>query len=462
MRSIVLFRNDLRVADNPALMAAAAAGEVLPVFVYEPDAYGSAAKWWLHHSLNAVAKDLGGLLIRQGDPLAVVKELIAEFKIEAVFWNRRYEPAGIAADTAMKAALDHVKVESFPGNLLFEPWQIKTGSGSPFRVFTPFWRACLKADPPQTPLPRPSMAVFGAEADIDELQLLPRQPNWAAGFDPAWTPGEDGALARLKHFLSKDLFGYKTGRDRPDQTHVSRLAPHLHFGEISPRQIWREAHRQCAMYPSRQADADKFLAEIGWREFSHQLLFHTPDLPKQNLNRAFDAYPWADSKDHLAAWQKGQTGYPLVDAGMRELWHTGYMHNRVRMVVASFLIKHLRIHWKHGMAWFWDTLLDADMANNTASWQWVAGSGADASPYFRIFNPTTQAQKFDLNGDYIRRWCPELAALPTKALHAPADAPDPVLQEAGVRLGDTYPHPIVDHKAARAAALAGYEKVRSG
>ncbi|QTN36480.1 cryptochrome/photolyase family protein [Cognatishimia activa] len=463
MRSLVLFRNDLRVADNPALTAAAARGEVLPVFVYEPEAYGEAAKWWLHHSLNALAQDLGGLLVRQGDPLEVVEGCVADYGVDAVFWNRRYEPAGIAKDTEMKAALGAagVTVESFPGNLLFEPWQIKTGSGGQFKVFSPFWRACLKAGAPAAPLERTSLAVFGATTEIDALDLLPTKPDWATGFGPVWTPGEKGAWARLEHFLSDDLKGYKTGRDRPDQTHVSRLSPHLHFGEISPRQIWREVQRKCAMYPSKQGDADKFLAEIGWREFSHQLLFHTPDLPEQNLNRAFDAYPWADNPAHLAAWQKGKTGYPLVDAGMRELWHTGYMHNRVRMVVASFLIKHLRIHWQHGMNWFWDTLLDADLANNTASWQWVAGSGADAAPYFRIFNPTTQAQKFDPNGDYIRKWCPELAALPTKVLHAPWEAPALVLQEAGVTLGETYPHPIVDHKEARAAALAGYEAVKA-
>ena len=463
MRSLVLFRNDLRVADNPALTVAAARGEILPVFVYEPEAYGEAAKWWLHHSLTALAQDLGGLLVRQGDPLAIVKGVVADYGVDAVFWNRRYEPAGIAKDTEMKAALGAagVVVESFPGNLLYEPWQIKTGSGGQFKVFSPFWRACLKEGAPAAPLERPSLAVFGAAAEVDGLDLLPTKPDWSSGFGPMWTPGEKGALARLEHFLSEDLNGYKTGRDRPDQTHVSRLSPHLHFGEISPRQIWREVQRQCAMYPSKQGDADKFLAEIGWREFSHQLLFHTPDLPKQNLNRAFDAYPWADNPDHLAAWQKGQTGYPLVDAGMRELWHTGYMHNRVRMVVASFLIKHLRIHWKHGMDWFWDTLLDADLANNTASWQWVAGSGADAAPYFRIFNPTTQAQKFDPKGDYIRKWCPELATLPTKVLHAPWEAPALVLQEAGVTLGATYPHPIVDHKEARAAALAGYDTVKS-
>ncbi|NQY58869.1 deoxyribodipyrimidine photo-lyase [Cognatishimia sp.] len=463
MRSLVLFRNDLRVADNPALTAAAARGEVLPVFVYEPEAYGEAAKWWLHHSLTGLAQDLGGLMVRQGDPLAVVEGLVADYGVDAVFWNRRYDPAGIAKDTEMKAALGAagVTVESFPGNLLFEPWQIKTGSGGQFKVFSPFWRACLREAAPAAALERPSLAVFGAAAEIDALDLLPRKPDWSTGFGPIWTPGEKGAWARLAHFLSDDIKGYKTGRDRPDQTHVSRLSPHLHFGEISPRQIWREVQHQCAMYPSKQGDADKFLAEIGWREFSHQLLFHTPDLPEQNLNRAFDAYPWADNPDHLTAWQKGQTGYPLVDAGMRELWHTGYMHNRVRMVVASFLIKHLRIHWQHGMNWFWDTLLDADLANNTASWQWVAGSGADAAPYFRIFNPTTQAQKFDPNGDYIRKWCPELAALPTKVLHAPWEAPALVLQESGVTLGETYPHPIVDHKEARAAALAGYDTVKS-
>lgn len=463
MRSLVLFRLDLRVADNPALTAAAARGDVLPVFVYEPDSYGSAAKWWLHHSLTALSQDLGGLVLHSGDTLTAVRSLVADHDISAVYWNRRYDPAGIACDTRLKSALGETGIEatSFPGNLLFEPWQIKTGSGGPFRVFSPFWRACLRHDPPAPPLTRPEFSNIAPPADVAALGLLPSQPDWAAGFGPLWSPGEAGATERLDDFLNTDLTGYKTGRDRPDQNHVSRLSPHLHFGEISPRQIWHRAQHHCALRSGDQQDADKFLSEVGWREFSHHLLFHTPSLPDENLNRKFDVYPWMDNADQLRAWQTGQTGYPLVDAGLRELWHTGYMHNRVRMVVASFLIKHLRQHWRHGMEWFWDTLLDADLANNAASWQWVAGSGADAAPYFRIFNPTTQAQKFDPNGDYIRKWCPELAALPNKWLHAPFEAPESVLSAAGVTLGGSYPAQIVDHKAAREAALAGYDAVKS-
>ena len=450
--------------DNPALTHAAKKGEVVCLFVYDPSDYGGAAKWWLHHSLKSLSKELGALHIATGDSTAAVLDAVAAYEIDAVFWNRRYEPKGIAQDTTLKAAIKALglEAESFAGNLLNEPWVIKNKSGGPFKVFSPYWRACLAGPAPAAPLPRPSLSLFANGAtDIDGLNLLPKDPDWAAGFVPEWTPGESGAHARFEEFLAHELMGYKTGRDRPDQTHVSRLSPHLHFGEISPRQIWHRVQHHVAMHAAAQRDADKFLAELGWREFSHSLLYHNPDLPEVNLNRSFDAYPWDSNARALRAWQKGMTGYPLVDAGLRELWATGYMHNRVRMVVASFLIKHLRLDWRHGAEWFWDTLLDADLANNSASWQWVAGSGADAAPYFRVFNPTTQGQKFDPDGSYIRKWCPELAALPNKVIHAPFEAPLLVLQAAGVKLGDTYPHPIVDHKEARAAALAGYEAVKA-
>ena len=464
MRTLVLFRNDLRVADNPALSFAVKRGEAVCLFVYDETLYGGAAKWWLHHSLLTLGADLGGLHVRAGSQNDIVAQMVAEHGIDAVVWNRRYEPEGIAQDTELKSQLKEqgIPVESFPGNLLHEPWEIKNKTGGQFKVFSPFWRACLASPEPVPPLNKPELSARDFEStQVDALQLLPTSPDWATGFGPEWTPGEAGAYARVERFLEEGLKGYKTGRDRPDQTHVSGLSPHLHFGEITQRQLWHIMTHHVAMNSDSQRDADKFLSEVGWREFSHQLLFHHPSLPDQNLNTSFDAYPWVESTEHLQAWQKGQTGYPLVDAGMRELWVTGYMHNRVRMVVASFLIKHLRINWREGAAWFWDCLLDADLANNSASWQWVAGSGADAAPYFRIFNPTTQAQKFDPDGAYIRKWCPEIAALPTKHLHAPFEAPAHVLAHAGVQLGETYPKPIVDHKAARQAALEGYDKVKS-
>ena len=464
MRTIVLFRNDLRVADNPALTWAAKHGDVLPVFLYNPELYGGAAKWWLHHSLARLCQKLGRLLIAEGVALDTLRDVIAAFDIDAVAWNRRYEPEGIKEDTELKAALkdDGIEAQSFQGNLLYEPWQIRTGSGGPFKVFGPFWRACLKTESVPVPLAAPKVTcIQGERLRLDDLNLLPQSPNWALAFETEWEPGEAGAHARLSAFFEDGLLGYKEGRDRPDQAHVSRLSPHLHFGEISPRQVWHATQRHMAVENGVQLHGDKFLAELGWREFSHHLLFHFPSLPRDNLNLNFNAYPWAEDQQSLQAWQKGQTGYPLVDAGMRELWATGYMHNRVRMVVASFLIKHLRLHWHHGADWFWDTLLDADLANNSASWQWVAGCGADAAPYFRIFNPTTQAEKFDPEGVYIRKWCPELKLLPNKVIHAPFDAPALVLREAGVSLGETYPLPIVDHKAARAAALAGYEAVKA-
>jgi deoxyribodipyrimidine photo-lyase len=303
--------------------------------------------------------------------------------------------------------------------------------------------------------------LAGLDSDrLDDWNLRPVRPDWAKGFGPQWTPGEVGARARLDHFLDHGLMGYGELRNRPDLENVSRLSPHLHWGEISPRQIWAATHAKIAAEPALRRDGEKFLSEIGWREFAYHLLFHFPTLPERNWKPGFDAYPWREDRAQLRAWQRGQTGYPIVDAGLRELWTTGTMHNRVRMVVASFLIKHLRMDWRHGEAWFWDTLLDADAANNAASWQWVAGSGADAAPYFRIFNPISQGQKFDPDGIYVRRWCPELGRLPTAVLHAPFEAAPEILAAAGVVLGQTYPLPIVDHAEARAAALAGYEAVR--
>lgn len=470
MSSIVLFRQDLRVSDNPALAHAAARGPVVGLYVLDdtppPDGrpLGAASKWWLHHSLVALDGALGGLVVRRGDPRKIVTDVARQVGATGVYWNRCYEPYAIARDTDLKSALqdDGLDAESFNGCLLFEPWHIKTQAGDPYKVYSAYWRACLKSPIPRLhPTPKvKTERPEGISENLEDWALLPSKPNWATGFEAVWQPGEAGAHDRLDTFLDQGLSGYSTGRDRPDQDNVSRLSPHIHFGEISPRQIWAKTMRYVDDHPEVQKDAEKFLSEIGWREFAYHLLYHFPTLPERNWKPAFDAYPWVKNTNHLAAWQRGQTGYPIVDAGMRELWATGYMHNRVRMVAASFLIKHLRLDWRLGEAWFWDTLVDADLANNAASWQWVAGSGADAAPYFRIFNPMTQGRKFDPDGLYVRQWCPELAQLPNKFVHAPFEAPAEILEEAGVVLGTTYPNPIVDHAAARAAALCGYDDVK--
>ena len=468
MTTVVWFRNDLRVSDHPALAHAAQRGKVVPVYIFDetdPWPLGGASKWWLHHSLAVLQKNLGGLILLRGDPRQLVLEVAQRCSADAVYWNRAYEPHAVARDTDIKSALGETGLEarSFKANVLHEPWELETGAGGPFKVYTPFWRAAQRL-PKEPPLGAPEvhLAEWDGYGDaLTDWALLPHAPNWAQGWEDLWQPGEQGAHARLAAFLSDGLKGYGALRDRPDLPNVSRLSPHLHFGEISPRQIWAQTRFAADQDGALEKDAGKFLSEVGWREFSNHLLFHFPTLPDKNWRPAFDAYPWQDNPAHLAAWQQGQTGYPIVDAGLRELWSTGTMHNRVRMVAASFLIKHLQIHWQHGEAWFWDTLLDADLANNSAGWQWVAGSGADASPYFRIFNPMTQGRKFDPEGAYVRRWCPELAELPTEYLHAPFEAPDAELALHGVVLGETYPHPLVDHAQARASALKGYEAVKA-
>ncbi len=469
MTTLLWFRQDLRLADNPALVDAADHGPVLPVYVLDEEAggwaLGGASRWWLHGSLAALAKALGGLHLARGDARAIIPALAKKAGANRIVWNRCYEPAAIARDTALKEALakDGFAVKSFNSALLFEPWEIETQSGGPFKVFTPFWNA-LKKRTPAGPLAAPDaidLALLEGSDSLEDWALRPAAPDWAKGWSTLWTPGEAGAGDRLAAFLDEGLCGYGEGRDRPDRTHVSRLSPHLHFGEMSPRRIWYAVHQASDRDPALAADGWKFLSELAWREFAAHLLYHFPTLPQENWRTAFDAYPWHDDATGLEAWQRGRTGYPFVDAGMRELWQTGYMHNRVRMVAASFLIKHLRVHWREGEAWFWDTLVDADLANNAAGWQWVAGSGADASPYFRIFNPVSQGGKFDPDGAYVRRWCPELADLPDEHVHAPFEAPASVLEAAGIILGKTYPAPIVEHRNARAAALEGYEAVKA-
>ncbi len=457
---IVWLRQDLRVADNPALHAAAATGRpVVPLFILDsPGAWGpgGASIWWLEGSLRALAQDLekrgAALVLRRGNAAEVLDGVIAATGATAVYWNRCYEPAAIARDQEIKAGLRErgMEVESFAAAVLFEPWTLKTKTGGPYRVFTPFHNA-TRAITPRRPLPAPrrlsGMPIAGE--DLSSWNLRPTKPDWAGGLREMWTPGETAARARLVSFLDDVAADYHRARDVPGVEGTSRLSPHLHFGEISPHQIWAIAS---ALEPT--AGIAAFQRELIWREFSTHLLYHFPHMPKKPLRSAFARFPWRRDVRALKAWQQGLTGYPIVDAGMRELWHTGWMHNRVRMIVASFLVKHLLLRWQDGAAWFWDTLVDADLANNAASWQWVAGCGMDAAPYFRIFNPMLQGAKFDAEGVYVRRWVPELGALPDAYLHAPWDAPDSVLAAARVQLGKTYPRPIVDHAAARVRALA--------
>ena len=468
MTTIVWFREDLRLADNPALSAAAERGALLPVYIQTEDgtrSLGGATRWWLHHSLQALMADLGYLSLHRGDPGSILVSLARQTGATAIHWNRRYAPEAIAQDTAVKKHLAEVglKVRSFNGALLNEPWEIATGSGSPYKVFTPYWKAARNR-PVSDPLLTPTITLLQLPDDngkLSDWELTPTTPNWAQAWTNYWQPGEAGAQARLAAFLDEDLNNYSQERDRPDLPSTSRLSPHLHFGEISPRQVHAAVNFQLSQDQTLTSGAEKFMSELGWREFAHHLLYHFPAMTTKNWRPAFEAYPWRNSQQDLNAWQRGQTGYPFVDAGLRELRQTGFMHNRARMIVASFLVKHLRIHWRDGEAWFWDTLVDADIANNAAGWQWVAGSGADAAPYFRIFNPIVQGQKFDPNGAYVRRWCPELAELDTRFIHAPWEASPMELSAAGIILGKSYPYPIVDHREARAAALEGYQIIKA-
>ena len=469
---IIWFRRDLRLADNPALAAAVASGRpVIPVFVLEQGPgirkEGAASLWWLDKSLNALASDLARrgsrLILKKGPAERVIPELAAETGACLVTWNRLYDPGLVDRDTRLKKQLREsgIAAESFNASLLVEPWRVRNKAGEPFKVFTPFWRAAQPLLDLSVGVGAPStLSAPVAWPRGDELKswgLHPARPDWSVGFD-IWTPGEAGAWARLEAFLENGLGLYADKRDFPAVPAVSRLSPHLHFGEIGPRQIFAALAATEAVSPEVGRSAEKFRAELGWREFSHSLLFQRPDLETNNFKSAFDAFPWRQDGRALDAWKRGLTGYPMVDAGMRELWTTGFMHNRVRMLTASFLAKHLLVDWREGEAWFWDTLVDADRASNSASWQWVAGSGADAAPYFRIFSPMGQGEKFDSDGAYVRKWAPELARLPNAVLHAPWQADPLVLKAAGVVLGATYPRPIVDHAFARARALAALDE----
>ncbi|MGQ0457515.1 MAG: cryptochrome/photolyase family protein [Hyphomicrobium sp.] len=474
---IVWFRNDLRLGDHRALAAAIATGApIIPLYVLDdisPGAWkmGGASRWWLAHSLEslatAIAERGGRLILRRGDAHLTLPAIVEETGAKAVFVSRCYEPSAVALEQDLKRTFDAAGIDfkRFGGALLREPEDVRTKTGDVYRVYTPFWRA-LSAGyaPPKAIAPPSTMLTPHKCPKSDKLAdwaLTPRKPNWAKGWDQLWSPGEAGAARRLQDFLATSLATYKEDRNRPDRPGTSRLSPHLHFGEISPAECWRAASAFAAKDPNVDQGYETFLKELVWREFSATLLFHWPSLPEAPFRQDFAAFPWLENAAHFEAWRRGKTGYPIVDAGMRELWTTGYMHNRVRMVVASFLIKHLLIPWQAGEAWFWDTLLDADLANNAASWQWVAGSGADAAPYFRIFNPVTQGEKFDPEGAYVRRFVPELARLPDAVIHAPWLAANEILTAAGVRLGVDYPQPIVDHAAARARALKSYEAVKA-
>jgi deoxyribodipyrimidine photo-lyase len=473
---IVWFRQDLRLADNPALaFAVKHAKQIIPLFILDEDdprTPGGASRWWLHESLDALAQDLkakgSSLILARGGALNVLEDLIGKSGATGVVWNRVYEPWARNRDSGIKTTLREqgVMAKSFNAGLLKEPHEIATRNGDPFRVFTPFWKTLAQevdqAAEPLPPLPAlpPTPKGLASEA-LSVWSLQPSRPDWAGGLRRAWAVGEKAANDRLDRFLDGAAATYKTDRDRPDLTGTSRLSPHLHFGEIGPRQVWARVQARIADGSLQSNQGWAFLRELGWREFSTHLLYHFPSLVDENFNPKFDAFPWQGDAMALSRWQQGRTGYPIIDAGMRELWETGWMHNRVRMIVASFLIKHLLVDWRQGEAWFWDTLVDADLANNAASWQWVAGSGADAAPYFRIFNPILQGEKFDTRGDYVRRWVPELSGLPDKFIHKPWEAPAKVLDDANVTLDETYPAPMVDHKAARNRALAAFDRIKS-
>lgn len=462
---IVWFRRDLRLTDNDAICAAASTGgPIIPTFVWAPDedAPGAASRWWLHHSLESLSASLerkgSRLLLRTGPSATTLVRLARETGARAIHYGRLHKPGAAARDNEVERALRDAGIEVFahPASLLLDPRSVANKTGNPFQVFTPFWRRCMELIAPEAPAKAPrSLSPYPRPLSglaLDDLGLLPRV-DWARGFRELWQPGEEGARKRLDRFVARSIGAYEKQRDLPAIDATSRLSPHLHFGEISPRQVWHAAHAVSGAAP--------FLRQLGWREFAHHLLHHFPRTVSRPLRPEFDAFPWGRDPRLLKAWQEGLTGYPIVDAGMRELWTTGWMHNRVRMIAASFLVKDLLIPWQDGAAWFHDTLVDADLANNTLGWQWVAGCGADAAPYFRIFNPVLQGRKFDPDGKYVRRWVPELVAMPDRWIHEPFEAPSGALEKAGVRLGQTYPKPIVNHDEARDRALEAYAFTRN-
>ena len=479
--ALLWFRDDLRLADHPALTAALAKGyAILPVYIDESPSpqlrpLGAASRVWLHHALTALDHEFkqrgSSLLIQRGEAQSVLKALIKATGAQALYWSRRYGEQERLIDSQIKnfARDSGLDTESFNAHLLVEPWQVTTKTGQPMKVFTPFWKAARALGESLPPLPTPKTipapdlpSKTFKPLSIAALNLLPTKPDWATSMMPHWTISESGAWTRLTNFLEHGLQGYAEDRNRPDLENVSRLSPYLRFGMMSPRQIWHAAVAACASDRSQASDKDlsSFQSELGWREFSYHLLYYNPDLANQNYQSRFNDFPWMDHPDHLTAWQSGLTGYPIVDAGMRELWQTGFMHNRVRMITASFLIKHLMIDWRQGESWFWDTLFDADCASNPASWQWVAGSGADAAPYFRIFNPILQGERFDPKGAYVRHYVPEIAALPNDLIHKPWTASPSTLAHCKIKLGHDYPLPLIDHGEGRDRALEAFKSLK--
>jgi deoxyribodipyrimidine photo-lyase len=456
-------RNDLRLADNPALAAACAGGRrTVAVFIHEADPslrpIGAAARWWLHQSLEDLGRRLAGcgvpLIVESGPAQHVLRRVTKKHGAGFLYWNRRYDFAGRTLDQEIKAdcLADGIEVRSFNGSLLVEPFDILTKQDTPYGVFTPFWKTLQ-----QRQIASPIPAISGQTAIAmppEGFDVSYAAPGWAGPLTERWSVGEAAAHQALHRFLDGEVSRYPEGRDVPALDATSSLSPHLRFGEISPRQIWHAATMLSSMQPRLAPAIDKFLSELAWREFSYNLLFHREDIASVPMQPRFAALPWRSDAPALEAWQRGKTGIPIVDAGMRQLWATGWMHNRVRMLTASLLSKNLLIDWRIGERWFWDTLVDADPASNPAGWQWVAGCGADAAPYFRIFNPQTQGERFDPDGAYVRRWVPELRRLPDAFIHRPADAPPPILAAADIDLGRTYPYPIVDLKATGARALA--------
>ena len=465
---ILWFRHDLRLSDHQALVAASKTKRpIIPLYIYETHntetpPMGCASQWWLHHSLISLEKGLqacGSKLIKRSGPAReVLRDFCQETSAAGLYFHSSVLPGSSELENdlkhwAMKEGLD---CQAFSGELLFNPTAITTKSGTPFKVFTPFWRACQKASPLPQPLPPPqsllSQKNWPKSESLKAWDLIPRTPNWAKGFSQEWHPGQTGAQKALQYFVSKNIANYHKARDIPSINGTSRLSPHLHFGEISVRSCWHQA--------KATGGGESFLRELAWREFCYHLLFHWPNLTEAPFKQEFTAFPWLENQTYIRAWQRGKTGYPIIDAGMQQLWQTGWMHNRVRMITGSFLVKNLMQHWHVGRDWFWDTLVDADLANNSGGWQWVAGSGADAAPYFRIFNPVTQSKKFDPDGTYIRRFLPALKTLPAPHIHDPTNAPAAALKQAGITLGQTYPKAIVDLVSSREGALAAYEQMR--
>jgi deoxyribodipyrimidine photo-lyase len=465
--SIYWFRQDLRIADNPALYEACKSGKIMPIYILDEEncnsysKMGAASKVWLHHSLLHLNKKLKNTLsFYVGDPLAILQKLCKHYNIENIYWNRCYEPWRMHRDTIIKNTLsaENIKICSYNASLLWEPWTIKKNDDTPYKVFTPFLKyGCFGAALPREVVPKPSnidsIKDVSFAKELDNLELLPVKNRWDKEIISHWNVGEENAMVRFKDFLADGIHNYKDGRNlAAEQKYVSKMSSYLHFGEISPHQIYyaiKEMHND--------RNTEHFLSELGWREFSYNQLYYNNEIYHKNIQSKFDKFPWQYEEKNLQAWQKGETGIPFVDAAMKELWQTGYMHNRLRMVVASFLVKNLLINWHHGERWFWDCLFDADLANNSASWQWVAGCGLDSAPYFRIFNPVLQGQKFDPDGLYTKKYLPQLKKLPVKYLFNPWEAPSHVLKEAGIVLGVNYPRPIVDLKISRDKALSSFK-----